>query len=109
MNVNDANSNMTAISGPISTEQQTKSKPGINTKVHNDYRIVVSGNWCLENMFSLQEMDSSQPYQVSPRTVAYALYEPLKQEVDKLQKQQLIVPLGLDETSEWCNSFFFCS
>ena len=25
--------------------------------------------------------------------------------LDRLQKQQNLVPLGVDETSEWCNSF----
>ena len=33
------------------------------------------------------------------------LQEPLKKELDRLQKQQIIMPLGVDETSEWCNSF----
>ena len=28
-----------------------------------------------------------------------------KEELERLQKQQLIVPLGVDETLEWCNSF----
>ena len=30
---------------------------------------------------------------------------PLKDELDRLQKQQIIVPPGVNETSEWCNSF----
>ena len=29
---------------------------------------------------------------------------PLKEELERLQKQQIIVPLGVDETSEWSNS-----
>ena len=31
--------------------------------------------------------------------------EPLKDELDQIQKQQVIVPMCVNETSEWCNSF----
>ena len=51
--------------------------------------------------FSLQVKDHSQPYQVPLRMVAYALWEPLKDNLKRLQRQQIIVPLGMDETSEW--------
>ena len=37
--------------------------------------------------------------------VAYALEQPLKEELDRLQKQQITVPLEVAETSQWCNSF----
>ena len=33
------------------------------------------------------------------------LQQPLKEDLDRLQKQQIIVPLDVDETSEWCSSF----
>ena len=33
----------------------------------------------------------------------------MKEELERLQKQQIIVPLGMDETSEWCNSFVLIS
>ena len=36
------------------------------------------------------------------RRVAYMLQQPLK---ERLQGQQIIVPLYIDKTSEWCNSF----
>ena len=32
-----------------------------------------------------------------PRKIAYALQEPLKEELERQQKQQKIVPLGMDE------------
>ena len=51
-------------------------------------------------MFSLQVKDDSQPHQVSPRKVEYALQESLKEELEGLQKQQIKVPLGMDKTSE---------
>ena len=34
------------------------------------------------------------------------LQKPLKEKLDRLQKQQIIVPLDADETAEWCNSVF---
>ena len=49
--------------------------------------------------------EGSHPYQALPIMVAYALMEPLKQGLDRLQKQQVIVPSDVDETSKWCNSF----
>ena len=33
------------------------------------------------------------------------LQETLKEELVILQKQQIIVPLGVEETLEWCNNF----
>ena len=41
----------------------------------------------------------------TPKRVAYILQEPLKEELERLKRQQIIVPLYMDETSEWCYSF----
>ena len=35
------------------------------------------------------------------------LQQPLKKEIDSLQKQQIIVPMDVDETSDLCNSLFW--
>ena len=35
----------------------------------------------------------------------YVLQKPFEEEMKRLQKQDIITPLGVDETSEWCNSF----
>ena len=37
--------------------------------------------------------------------VAYALQESPKEELQRLQKQWILVALSIDKTSEWCNSF----
>ena len=37
--------------------------------------------------------------------MAYALQQPFKEELDRLQKKQIIVPLDVDKASEWCDSF----
>ena len=49
--------------------------------------------------------EGSNPCYVPSRRVAYALQKPLKVELEWLQKQQIIVPLGVDEMLEWYNSF----
>ena len=40
-----------------------------------------------------------------PRRETHVLQESLKEELVRLQKQQITTPLGVDETSEWYNSF----
>ena len=35
----------------------------------------------------------------------YALQKPLKEELERLQKQQVVLPLGIDEALEWSKSF----
>ena len=73
-------------------------------KMHNKFSDIFSGIWCFEGTFSLQVKDDSWSYQAPLRRVAYILQEPLMEELDRLQKQLIIVSLGVDQTSEWCNS-----
>ena len=56
-------------------------------------------------MFKVQMREGSHPYQVWSRRVTYALQGPLKEKLDRMQKQQIVVLLDVDETFEWCNSF----
>ena len=60
---------------------------------------------CFKGTFKLQVRQVSQSYQASPRRLAYALQEPLKEEMYQLYKQLIIVLLDVDEISEWCKSF----
>ena len=62
-------------------------------------------NWVFEGTFKLSVKEGNCLYQASSRRVAYVLQQSLKEELDRLQKQQIIVPLDVDETSEFCNSF----
>ena len=48
--------------------------------------------------------DGAKPYEVPPRCMVYALQQPFKDEKDQLQEQQIIVPLDVNEISEWCNN-----
>ena len=40
-----------------------------------------------------------------PRRVVYVLWNPLKEELDRLKKHRIIVPQGVEEATEWYNSF----
>ena len=68
-----------------------------------------SGIGYCEGTFSLQVKGGSHPYQMPPRKVAYMLQKLLKEQLKWLQRQQIIVLLGIGEISEWCNSFTLVS
>ena len=66
---------------------------------------VFNGIGCFKGTFSLQLKPDSKPHQAPPIHVAYVLQKQFKDELDQLQKLDIITPLGVDETAEWCNSF----
>ena len=74
-------------------------------KIHNEFSDVFSGIKCFAGTFQLQVREGSLPYQTLPGRVPYVLQEPLEDELECLLKQQITVPLSVDEMSEWCNSF----
>ena len=74
-------------------------------KIHNTFGDVFNGIGCLKGTFSLQLKPDSRPYQVPPWHVAYTLQKLFKEELDHLQRMDIITPLGVDEMAEWCNSF----
>ena len=74
-------------------------------KVNNTFWDVFNGTGGFEGTFSLQPKPDSKPYQVPPKHVAYALQKLFKEELEHLQSMDIISPLGVDESVEWCNSF----
>ena len=74
-------------------------------KIHDTFGDVFNGIGCFEGTFSLQLRPDSKPYQVPSRCVVYVLQKPFREELGCLQKMDIITPLGVDETAEWCNSF----
>ena len=62
---------------------------------------------CFDGMFSLQVKPDSKPYQAPPRHILYVLQKPFQEELEGLQQQDIITPLGVDEIVKWCNSFIF--
>ena len=73
-------------------------------EVHNTFGDVFNGIWCLKGTFSLQLKPDRKLYQVPLRHVAYVLQKPFKEELECLQKMDIITPLGVDELAEWCNT-----
>ena len=60
---------------------------------------------CFNGTFSLQLKPDNKPYQAPLTCVTYTLQKPFEKELERLQKQDIKAPLGVDETSKWCNSF----
>ena len=81
-------------------EADMRVRETITNRIHNEFNDLISGIGCFEDMFPLQVKDGTHPYQAQARRVAYVLQQPLKEELEWLQKQQIIVPLGVDKASE---------
>ena len=77
----------------------------LTQKIHNMFDNVFNGIGCFEGTFSLQLKPDSKPYQAPLRRVAHVPQKPFKEELDWLQKLDVITPPGIDETAESCNSF----
>ena len=73
--------------------------------IHKAFGDIFNGIGCFKGTFSLQLKADSKPYQAPPRCVAYALQKPFKEELEHLQKMDIITPLGVDEMAGWCNSY----
>ena len=78
-------------------------------QIHKDFGDVFNGIGCFESTFSLQQKPDRKPYHALLRCMAYAFQKPFQEELERLQKQDIIAPLGVDETPEWCNSFVLVS
>ena len=87
----------------IKADKRKSSK--LTQRVRNIFDNIFNGIGCFEGTFSLQLKPNGKPYQVPLRHVAYVLWKLFKEELDHLQKQDIITPLGVDRTAEWCNSF----
>ena len=76
----------------------------ITEQLQRDFKDVFTGIGCF-GTFSLHLKPHSKPYQVPPACVANILQKLYKEELEQLQQQDIIAPLGMDETAESCNSF----
>ena len=72
----------------------------LTQKIHNVFDNVFNGTGCFEGTFSLQLKPNSKPYQVPLKHVAYVLQKPFKDELDGLQKLDIVTLLGVDKTVE---------
>ena len=74
-------------------------------RIQTRFSDVFNGIECFKGTFPLQLKPDSKSYQAPPRHVAYVLQKTFKEELRCLQEMDIITPLGIDETLEWCNSF----
>ena len=74
-------------------------------RIHEMFGDVFNSIGCFKGTFFLQIKPDSKPYQAPPRHEAYALQKPFKEELEHLQELDITVPLGVDETAEWCDNF----
>ena len=63
------------------------------------------GIGCFDGTFTIQTKPDSKPYQAPLRHIAYTQLKTFKEKLQRLQQQDIITPLGIDETAQWCNSF----
>ena len=77
----------------------------ITQKIHCKFSDVFTRIGWFNGLFKLRVKEGSCSYQSPCRRVAYALQQSLKDELNRLQKQPILVPLDVDETSEYSNSF----
>ena len=94
------------ISDPVSTEQQTKEQVRFwQTKyILNSVGVFFRNRLLWRNIYSTGNgWQLAIPH--SPSRVVYAFLEPLIENLERLPKHQVIVPLGMYETSEGCNSY----
>ena len=69
-------------------------------QLHKGFEDLFNGIGCFDGTFSLQLKPDIKPYQAPLRDVAYTFQKPFKWELERLQKQDILAPLGIDETSE---------
>ena len=87
----------------IETDKRKSAK--LTQQIHKEFDNVFNGTGCFEGTLSLQLKPDRRSYQVPSRHVTYTLQKPFKDELDRLQTLDIITPVGVDKTAEWCNSF----
>ena len=90
--------------GPTYDSKQRESVESTQ-QIHKEFDNVFNGIWCFEGTFSLQLKPDSKLYLALLKCVAYTLQNLFQGKLERLQKQDIIVPLGVDEMLEWCNSY----
>ena len=88
-----------------SCESDERKSAELTQQIHNEFEDVFNDIGCLQGTFTLQLKTNSKPYQAPPWFVSHVLQKPFQEELLRLQLQDIITPLGVDEVLEWCSSF----
>ena len=81
----------------------------ITKQLQRDFEDVLSGIGYYDGAFSMQVKPNTKPYQAPLGCVAFTLQNPFKEKLEWLQQQDIIKPLAVYETREWCESFVLIS
>ena len=73
--------------------------------MQKEFEDEFTGIECFDGTFLLEVKPDSKPYQAHQWHVTYRLQKPFKEELERLQLQDIITPLGIEEMVEGCNSF----
>ena len=76
----------------------------MHTKCSHEF----SGIGHFEGAFSLKLKEGRKPCQTLLRCVESALQKPFKEELECLQQQHIIAPLGVDEAAECAITLCYC-
>ena len=79
----------------------------ITSQIQKEFEDVFMGIRCFEGTFSLQVKPDSKPYQVPPSCVAYALQKQFKEELEKLQRQDIIALFGMIRQRSGATALFW--
>ena len=85
--------------------KQDRSKIKTTPEICNGDSYVLTGSGSFRGTFLLQVKDNMKPHWMSCMCITYALQEPFKKELERLQEHKIEAPLGMDETGQWCNNF----
>ena len=72
----------------------TRESAEATQQIHIDFDDVLNGIGCFKGRFSLQLKPDSKLYQALPRCVAYVLQMPFQEELERLQKLDIIVSMN---------------
>ena len=87
------------LAGP-DTDTDMKTSAKLTDSIQQEYAAVFTVVGCFKGTFSLLLKDGPKLYYTPSLHVRYVL-----QDIERLQKQQITVPLGVDKTVQWCNCF----
>ena len=71
----------------------------ITGQLQRDFKDVFNGNGCFDGTFSLQIKPDSKQYR-HPKTFGICTTKTFQGGVERLQKQDIIAPMGVDDTAE---------
>ena len=92
--------------GKPNEKYQNKTNPGhFKLLILNEYKELFQGIGKFEGEINITLKPNAIPHVAPVCRMAHSLKEPLKRELDRLVKKGIIFLLGIDEPSDWCNSF----